>query len=168
MWVLLLFIICQRLVELIVAKKNERWMKSRGGIEIGEKHYKWFIFLHTLFFISIVSEVMIKRDPTQQLNYFLFVLFFIAQVGRVWCIYALGKFWNTKIIVLPGVELIKKGPYKYMKHPNYFIVAIELMVIPSLFGAYITAIIFPLLHFLLLGIRIPIENKVLAKKFIPS
>lgn len=156
-------IICQRLVELAIARRNEKWMKDRGGIEKGKKHYKWFIVLHSLFFLSIIWEVAWSDTAGRQLNYFLFMIFIVTQIGRIWCIHTLGRFWNTKIIVLPGVALIKKGPYKYIKHPNYLIVLIELFVIPLLFGAYFTAFLFPLLHLGLLRLRIPREEKALTK-----
>lgn len=164
MWPLIGFIICQRLFELKIAKSNERWMMQRGGIKLGEEHYKWFILLHTIFFLSVLIETGIHPVHRSSINLFLLFVFIAAQVGRVWCITALGKFWNTKIIVLPRVALIKKGPYKYVKHPNYIIVAIELFVIPMLFGAYLTAFIFPLLHWCLLKTRIPREEQALAIK----
>ncbi|WP_330948964.1 isoprenylcysteine carboxyl methyltransferase family protein [Virgibacillus sp. MG-45] len=163
MWMLLIFIILQRLVELVIARNNEKWMKERGGVERGEDHYKWFIILHFLFFLSLLVETHLHGRSAYPFSFFLFSLFFIAQICRIWCIYTLGRFWNTKIIVLPRVALIKKGPYKYVKHPNYFIVGIELFVIPMLFGAYATAIVFPILHLLLLRIRIPREEKALTK-----
>lgn len=164
MWIVILFIVCQRLIELMIAKSNERWMIERGGVKRGEEHYKWFILLHSLFFLSIVFEVGFQVDRTPSLNVFLLTIFIIAQLGRIWCIATLGRFWNTKIIVLPQVSLIKKGPYKYVKHPNYIIVAVELFIIPLLFGAYITAILFPMLHLFLLKVRIPSEEKALAIK----
>ncbi len=77
--------------------------------------------------------------------------------------HTLGRFWNTKIIVLPGVTVIKKGPYRYIKHPNYVIVAVELFVIPLLIGAQLTAFLFPILHLLLLRVRIPSEEKALTR-----
>ncbi|MBT2214219.1 hypothetical protein KK120_00035 [Virgibacillus dakarensis] len=156
-------IICQRLAELFIAKSNEKWMKARGGIEKGKKHYKWFIMLHVLFFLAVIFEASVNDTAERQLNYFLFTIFIAAQLGRFWCIHTLGRFWNTKIIVLPGVSLIKKGPYKYMKHPNYLIVLVELFVIPLLVGAYFTAILFPLLHLGLLKLRIPNEERALTK-----
>src|SRR5699024_611241 len=162
MWGLILFIITQRLVEIKIANSNEKWMMAKGGVKIGEEHYKWFVLLHCLFFLSIMLEVGFQSDQAHSLNVYLFSIFNAAQLGRVWCITTLGRFWNTKIIVLPRVALIKKGPYKYVKHPNYIIVAIELFVIPLLFGAYITTVIFPILHLLLLRIRIPSEEKALA------
>lgn len=156
-------IIGQRLLELSIAKRNEKWMKDRGGMEQGKKHYKWFILLHVLFFLVTVLEAGANNPEERQLNYFLFLIFIAVQVGRIWCIYTLGKFWNTKIIVLPRVTPIKKGPYKYMKHPNYLIVLIELFVIPMLLGAYFSAILFPLAHLGLLKLRIPSEEKALTK-----
>lgn len=163
MWVLIFFIIGQRLIELVIAKNNEKWMKDRGGIEAGGDHYKWFIFLHVLFFISIMLETLTKPEhEITNFNYVYFTVFFAAQLARIWCIYSLGRFWNTKIIILPRVALIRKGPYKYVKHPNYIIVAVELFIIPMLFGAYITALLFPFLHIILLRIRIPAEEKALA------
>lgn len=163
---LISFIILQRLVELYIAYKNEQWMKARGGIEVGREHYKWFIWLHVSFFIFMLLEfhyhVVIKNKEMS--FYFLFFLIFIlAQIGRIWCIHSLGRFWNTKIIVLPKIALIKKGPYRFMKHPNYAIVFIELLSIPLIFGLYLTAYIFPFLHLLLLTIRIPIEEDALNR-----
>lgn len=163
MWMLIIFIIGQRLVELVIAKQNEKWMKARGGIETGSAHYKWFIYLHILFFISVFLETSMKLANQEVVfSYFYFFVFLLAQLARFWCIYSLGRFWNTKIIVMPRVALIKKGPYKYIKHPNYVIVAVELFVIPMLFGAYLSAIVFPILHVLLLRIRIPAEEKALT------
>lgn len=164
-YLIITFIICQRLVELYIAHKNEKWMLARGGIEVGNEHYKLFILLHVTFFIILIYEVHnIVTAQNIAFNIYFFFLFVIAQIGRVWCIVSLGKFWNTKIIVLPKVVMIKKGPYKYMKHPNYLIVFVELFTIPAMFGAYITAILFPILHLLLLTIRIPAEDRALGRR----
>lgn len=163
-YVILFFVIVQRLIELVIASYNERWMKERGGIEVGRNHYKWFVILHTTFFMALFVEHQYKLTGNQEQTSFytlFFIIFLVAQSGRIWCIFSLGKFWNTKIIVLPKVSMIKKGPYKYMKHPNYVIVFMELVCIPLTFGLYITAIIFPFLHLLLLTIRLPIEEEAL-------
>lgn len=161
-WVLLGFIICQRLVELVIAKRNEVWMLGQGGIERGLEHHKWFVIVHVLFFISIIAECLIRNDPVA-INYFLFVIFILTQIVRIWCMASLGKFWNTKVIILPGSTLRTSGPYSYVKHPNYIIVGIELFVIPLLMGAPLTAVIFPFLHiFLLIKWRLPVEEEALA------
>lgn len=130
---------------------------------MGREHYKWFIVVHLLFFLSILTEVSIRDHAAFVLNNYVFVLFLLTQAARVWCIQSLGPFWNTKIIILPDCSLISRGPYKYVKHPNYIIVGIELFIIPMLFGADFTAFLFPLLHIALMTVRIPIENKALAE-----
>jgi|SRR5690625_2619581 len=159
------FTVAQRLAELYIANRNEQWMRARGGIEIGNDHYKWFVFLHILFFVFLISEVnFLYMESIVVFNIYFFIVFLIAQIGRVWCIISLGKFWNTKIIILPKVILIKKGPYKYVKHPNYIIVLIELLSIPSMFGAYKTAILFSVLHLILLSVRIPLEDRALGRR----
>src|SRR5690625_2291965 len=164
-YIIILFIIGQRLTELFIANKNEQWMKDRGGIEVGNEHYKFFILLHIIFLISLLIEVnAIYLQSGVSFNIYFFIVFLLAQFVRVWCILSLGRFWNTKIIVMPKVVLIKKGPYKYVKHPNYIVVFIELFVIPSMFGAYKTAMIFPALHLLLLSVRIPSEDRALRRR----
>ena|SRR5699024_1336526 len=164
-YIIVFFIIAQRLFELYIANKNEQWMRARGGFEIGSEHYKLFILLHVSFFISLLIETHSKYAIGEiSFNIYFFLVFLLAQIGRMWCIVSLGRFWNTKIIVLPKVIHIKKGPYKYIKHPNYVIVFIELLVIPSMFGAYWTAIIFPILHLALLSVRIPSEERALGRR----
>lgn len=159
----ILFVLVQRLIEVQLAKSNERWMKDRGAVEVGGNHYKWFIWLHTLFFLFVITEVSRQNmNETLTVNWFFLLIFLFMQIARVWCITSLGRFWNTKIIVLQNVILIKKGPYRWLKHPNYIIVFIELFVIPIMFHAYITAVLFPVLHILLIMVRVPEEEKALG------
>ncbi|GLO66402.1 MULTISPECIES: isoprenylcysteine carboxylmethyltransferase family protein [Oceanobacillus] len=160
--ILFLFIILQRLIELIIAKRNEQWMLAKGGVEIEPQQHKWFIMVHGLFFISIITELSLNNASIPALFPLWFGLFITTQFIRVWSITSLGKYWNTKIIILPGSTLVKRGPYKYIKHPNYLIVGIELFVIPMMFGAYWTAIIFPFFHLILMSMRIPAEEKALT------
>ena len=161
----ILFVIVQRLLELHIAKKNESWMKARGGIEVANSHYKWFILLHASFFFGVLLEVYLQSTQHEiNPNWFFLGLFLLTQIGRVWCILSLGRFWNTKIIVLPNVVWLKKGPYRWIRHPNYIIVLIELFIIPVMFHAYLSAVIFPTLHILLLTIRIPAEEEALQKR----
>ncbi len=155
-------VIIQRLVELWIAKKNEIWIKKQGAIEAGRNHYKIMVFIHACFFLSLVIEVYgLKR--TMILNWWIFlVLFGLTQVGRIWVITALGRFWNTKILVLPNTNIVKKGPYRWFKHPNYIIVTLELFIIPFMFQAYYTLIAFFILNQLILAVRIPAEEKMLG------
>ncbi|MDL4839735.1 isoprenylcysteine carboxyl methyltransferase family protein [Aquibacillus rhizosphaerae] len=161
---LFIFIILQRIVELVIARRNEKWMKQQGATEFGAEHYKWFVITHAVFFVFIILESFlspITLNENISFRLFLISLFIFTQILRIWCIASLGKFWNTKVIVLPGVPLINHGPYRFIKHPNYVIVGIELIVIPLLFNAIISALLFPLLHMILLKIRIPIEERAL-------
>lgn len=157
------FIIFQRITELVIAKRNEKWMKSQGAIEFGRGHYPAMVAIHTAFFLSFILEVIYFQKDLSAYWPLLFTVFLITQAMRVWALTSLGRFWNTKIIILPGAEVIKKGPYKLIKHPNYLIVAVELIVIPLIFNAFVTMIAFTLLNIMILSIRIPAEERALKE-----
>ncbi|WP_226657333.1 isoprenylcysteine carboxyl methyltransferase family protein [Pseudalkalibacillus hwajinpoensis] len=155
-------LVIQRLGELHLAKKNERWMKARGAKEVGQDHYKYIVWLHISFLLAVGIETMIRGFSLSMIWMMMLGIFVFAQVLRFWTIRSLGRFWNTKIIVLPEANVIQKGPYRFMKHPNYVIVALEIMSLPLIFSSYITAAVFTLLNaFLLLKVRIPVEEKAL-------
>ena len=153
------FIILLRIGELILSKKNENWLLKHNAIEYGQKHYPFIVALHVLFLVSMIIEYSIKQTNT--FNPFLFVLYLLLLIFKVWIIVSLGKFWNTKIYHIPSFPLIKKGPYKYFKHPNYLVVVAEIAVIPLVFGLYCTSIAFTVLNFIMLSVRVKEENKVL-------
>jgi methyltransferase len=157
------FIVLQRAVELRIAKRNEKWMKQQGAIEFGEKHYRYMVLMHVLFFICLTTEKVYSNRGLSYLWPILLSVFFVAQIIRIWVITSLGRYWNTKIIVLRDAKVIKKGPYRHIKHPNYFVVAIELVVVPLLFNCYITACLFTFLNAIILMIRIPEEEKALRE-----
>ncbi|WP_257131667.1 isoprenylcysteine carboxyl methyltransferase family protein [Bacillus sp. AFS017336] len=161
--IIFLFIIIQRVVELGIAKNNEKKLKQRGAIEFGQAHYKYFIILHSMFFLSILIENYFVQYVEIEFFTFLLILFIILQLARVWVISTLGERWNTKIIILPNEKLVKDGLYKYIKHPNYIIVTVELLVIPIMFHAYITTVIFSICNLMLLKVRIREENKALLQ-----
>lgn len=159
--ILMLFVIIQRLIELVVAKRNEKWILSQGGYEVGAAHYPFMVLMHISFFIALIVEINFFERTLSPIWGFILPLFLLAQVGRVWCLTSLGKFWNTKIMILPGEHIVSKGPYRKIKHPNYVIVTIELLTLPLLFNAYFTAVIFAFLNLWMLSVRIPIEEKAL-------
>ena len=161
--VVISIVILQRLVELVVAKRNEKWMRSQGAYEAGAAHYPIMVAMHIAFFISLLAEVILLARSLSAIWIILLVIFLVAQVARIWCLTSLGKFWNTKIIILPGADVVQKGPYKWVRHPNYVIVTTEVLVLPLLFGAYLTAIIFTLLNVWMLSVRIPAEEKALKE-----
>ncbi|MGP4082143.1 isoprenylcysteine carboxyl methyltransferase family protein [Pseudalkalibacillus sp. R45] len=159
------FIIAQRLVELKVARRNEKKMKARGAKEFAPEHYKWIVILHTAFLLSLVLESYVKGFVTSPFFPVLFLLFIVLQGLRVWTIRSLGMFWNTKIIILPNANVVKKGPFRFLRHPNYVVVSFELLVIPLMFNAFWTTVLFTILNaLLLLLVRIPAEEAALSQQ----
>jgi len=155
------FVILERTIEMFVSKRNEKWLRENGAKEYGESHYKYFIILHTLFFISLITEFNLLKDNHSTINYIALILFAIVQCFRLSIFFSLGKNWNTRILVIPGSKPIKKGLYKYFRHPNYVLVIIEIFTIPLSFSLFYTLIVFSLLNLLLLKVRITEENKAL-------
>ncbi|MBV7508009.1 hypothetical protein KW850_22595 [Bacillus sp. sid0103] len=157
------FIVLQRMVELGIAKSNEKWMKRQGAIEFGVSHYRYMVLIHVLFFICLITEKVNWDHGLSHLWPILLSVFLMAQIIRIWVITSLGRYWNTKIIVLKNAKIIQKGPYRFIKHPNYFVVTIELVVVPLLYDLYFTAGVFTILNAIILMIRIPEEEKALKE-----
>jgi methyltransferase len=155
------FLITQRLSELYIASRNEKWLRSQGAVEYGKEHYPYIVALHTLFIISIIVEYIVRGGTTIDLVFL--VLFALLLLFKFWALSSLGKYWNTKIFRVPGSGPVKKGPYKLFKHPNYIIVVCEIAIIPLVFHLYYTAIVFTVLNAIMLTIRIRVENRVWAK-----
>ena len=158
--IFILFLIFQRLAELYVSSKNEKWLLKNGAVEYGKEHYPFIVALHTLFIISVIAEYIWRDNAT--VFYPLIILFFVLIVIKAIVISTLGHYWNTKIYKVPGTRPVATGIYKYIKHPNYIIVICEIAIIPLAFGLYYTAILFTILNAIMLYVRISKENKVLA------
>ena len=152
-----LFIV-QRLSELLIAKRNEKWLRQNGAIEYGRRHYPFIIALHTLFILSLIIEYLVRNHPFIDC---IFLFFFGVLISmKIWVIFSLGKYWNTKIFRIQGSSPIRRGPYKFLKHPNYIIVVLEFIVIPLVFHLYYTAIIFSILNAFMLSVRVKEEERV--------
>lgn len=163
-YLLLGFVVGQRLVELAIAKSNEKSLKSRGAVEAGQEHYRWIVLLHVAFFLSFIVEVVVYDVRPADWYWLPLSLFVVAQILRVWALVSLGRFWNTKIIILPDANVVSRGPYRFLKHPNYLVVAVEIIALPLIFQAYVTAVVFTVLNaILILGVRIPAEEKALSQ-----
>lgn len=162
-YLLFSLLIIQRITELFIAKRNEKWMLNRGGFEHGREHYPFIVALHVLFLLFLLLEVRIFKKELTDLWYFLVPILALTQLIRYWSVFSLGNYWNTKIIIVPKEQVVSKGPYKYMKHPNYVVVAFEILLIPLLFQAYVTALLFTFLNIVMMTIRIPTEEKALQK-----
>ena len=163
-YILLSLVVLQRISELFLSRRNERWLRSHGAFEVGRDHYPWIVSLHVAFFLSLIVEVHGRHTTTARWWWLPFVLFLLAQLLRYWSIATLGHRWTTRILILPKVEPIHTGPYRFFPHPNYLAVAIELIAFPLIFQAYFTAAVFTLLNALLMSIRIPTERRALQQK----
>ncbi|ACO46355.1 isoprenylcysteine carboxyl methyltransferase family protein [Deinococcus deserti] len=150
----------QRLLELRVARANERWAREHGAQEYGQNHYPLFFVLHPAWMLALLLE---GRAAGGRVRLWALLLFVLAQPLRLWVIRSLGRYWNTRILIVPGGERVTSGPFRYVKHPNYAVVALELATAPLALGAWRTALAFTVLNAaLLLLIRIPAEERALA------
>jgi methyltransferase len=160
LWTVLALVTLQRLGELAYATHNTRRLLSRGGIEIGQVHYPLFIVLHGGWLFALAALVPPGKPPVWPL----LGLFTLLQAARVWVVVALGPFWTTRIISLPEAPLVTRGPFRFVRHPNYLVVTGEIAVLPLAFGAGRIALIFSVLNALLLAWRIRIESAALSAR----
>ncbi|MGZ3822537.1 MAG: isoprenylcysteine carboxyl methyltransferase family protein [Mucilaginibacter sp.] len=156
----ILFLVIQRLTELYISKKNEKWLLAHGAVEYGREHYPFIVALHTLFILSMIIEYYLSGG--QAMNVIFLALLILLLLFKYWILSSLGTYWNTRIYRVPGAVAVKKGPYKLFKHPNYVDVVCEIAIIPLVFHLYYTAIIFSVLNAVMLWVRIGVENKVWA------
>jgi methyltransferase len=158
--VLVLLVAVQRLAEVAYARRNERRLRAEGGYERGARHYPLFFLLHGSWLAALWLLVPADAMP----NWPLLALFALLQVGRLWVISTLGRFWTTRVITVPGAPLVRRGPYRLCRHPNYAIVAGEIAVLPLAFGAWEIALVFSALNALLLRHRISVEEAALRPR----
>ncbi|MDO8645870.1 MAG: isoprenylcysteine carboxylmethyltransferase family protein [Candidatus Planktophila sp.] len=161
--VLIFLVAVERVFELIISKRNLRWSFDQGGIEFGRSHYKYMVALHVFLLGGSPVEVWLFR-PTflPFVSWAMLILALASQALRWWCIFSLGKRWNTLVVIIPGKSLIEAGPYRWFKHPNYVAVVIEGFALPMVGFAWRTALAFSLLNVFVLYVRIRTENAALA------
>jgi methyltransferase len=153
----------QRLLELRLSRRNERLLRARGAIERGRGHYPLMVALHALWLLSTLVEGFLRGPGLPALWPIPAALFLLVQPLRYWSIRSLGGYWNTRILVVPDAKLVARGPYRYLRHPNYVVVAVEVATFPLIFGAWVTAVVFSTLNAALLFVRIREENRALAE-----
>ncbi|MFI2752292.1 isoprenylcysteine carboxyl methyltransferase family protein [Cellulomonas sp. P22] len=153
----------ERLVELVVARRHAAWALARGGVELGAGHYPAMVALHTGLLVACVVEVLgLDRPFVPAWGWAALALALASQVLRWWCVRTLGPQWNTRILVVPGLALVARGPYRWLRHPNYVAVVVEGAALPLVHSAWLTALGFTVLNaVLLLGFRIPAEERAL-------
>jgi methyltransferase len=160
--VIVAVIVVQRLSELVISRRNMTWALRQGGIESDRDHYWMFFVLHVGWLASFIVEWHLGQQSIPWYWPAPAIVWVGAQVLRYWAIVTLGRRWNTRIVVIPGLTPVSTGPYRILRHPNYLAVAAEIASVPMLLGAWITAIVFSLLNaFVLLRIRIPKEETAL-------
>lgn len=164
LWILIIILALQRISELLIARRNEQKVLSEGAVEYDRSGYKVIVAMHVAFFLSFIAEYYILRRSLNMLWPLLLTIIVLAEILRYWAISSLGKYWNTKILVTAGAPLVSRGPYKYMRHPNYLAVVIEIAVIPLIFSCYITSVLFTLFNLMVLRRRIRIEESALRRE----
>lgn len=161
---LILLVVFQRSSELGLAKRNERLARAAGAVEVGAGHYPWMVATHTLFLISCVLEVwLLERPFAPQAAGAMLLLLGVATALRYWTISTLGERWTTRILVRPGVPLVTAGPFRWLRHPNYLAVVIEIVALPLVHGAWLTAVVFSAANAAILTVRIRAENAALER-----
>jgi len=155
----------QRLAELIYAESNTAALKRDGAVEVGRSHYPLIVAVHAAWLVTIV--VAAPREAS--INWYLIAAFAALQGLRVWVLSALGPYWTTRIITKPGAPLVRRGPYRFVRHPNYLIVAGEIALLPLAFDEVAVAAVFTILNGLVLAVRIRQENAALdARRAVAS
>lgn len=162
-WWILVILGLQRGVECWIAHRHSIWAQSQGGVEAGREHYPLLVGVHLLFFAGLALEAGVYGTVPPFWWPLPLALFLLAQALRIWCLSSLGSYWNTRIWVIPGHRPVIRGPYRYLRHPNYAVVVTELLTLPVACGAWITAAVVSVLNlWVLLRVRIPAEEAALT------
>jgi methyltransferase len=157
--IIMSLVTAQRFAELIIARRNTASLRARGAHEIGESDYPLIVAVHAAWLTSLWLLA-----PSQPILWPLIGVYLMLQGLRIWVLATLGRRWTTRIIVLPGEPLVTRGPFRFLRHPNYAVVAGEIAVLPLAFGLVGTAIVFTILNAAMLTIRIRSENRALAPR----
>ena len=161
---LVLAVAAERLVELRIAARNRAAALAKGGKEYGSRHFPVMRAMHTVFLVACIAEVALLDRPLHVPLAAVSLLGVIgAQALRYWCIATLGPRWNVRVIIVPGMTLATDGPYRFLRHPNYLAVVIEMVALPLVHTAWVTALVFSLLNAAMLAVRIRVEEAALQE-----
>ena len=160
--VLVALVALERLAELVVSTRNAAWSFERGGVESGRGHYPVMVALHSGLLVAMLVEAWVRRpDVGPLLAWSMLALVLASQALRWWCIATLGRRWNTRVIIVPGLAPVASGPYRLLPHPNYVAVVVEGVALPLVHAAWLTALVFTLANAALLVVRIRVEDAAL-------
>ena len=153
----------ERLYELFLSRRNAERVLARGGLEVGRAHFRVMAVVHTLFLFSCAAEVVLLGRPFPgAVGAVAIAAAIAAQALRYWAIRTLGESWNVRILVVPNAPPVRHGPYRFLRHPNYLAVIVEMIAVPIAHGAWITALVFSIANALLLVVRIRAEERALG------
>jgi methyltransferase len=155
---ILALVTLQRLGELWLSNRNTKRLLAQGAHEVGRRHYPLIVALHALWLAALWWLA-----PGRPVDGFWLAMFVLLEVARIWVLASLGSRWTTRIVVLPQAPLVERGPYRWVRHPNYMIVIGEIAVLPLVFGFWDLALIFSLLNAAVLTVRIREENRALGR-----
>lgn len=162
--VLIALVAAERLAELAVARRHLAWARRRDGVEYGSGHYPWMVAAQVGLLAGAPLEAwLLDRPFVPVLGWTMLGLAVLAQGLRWWCVAALGPRWNTRIVVVPGLPLVERGPYRWLRHPNYLAVAVEGVALPLVHTCWLTAALFTAANLTLLRTRVRAENTALAQ-----
>lgn len=165
-WAFLALLGLERVLELVLSKRNARHAFARGGVEVGRGHYPFMVLFHTGFLAACALEPWLAGRPFPGVAGLVALGVALgAQALRYWAILTLGWRWNSRIIVVPGMAPVTGGPYRWVRHPNYVAVVLELAAVPLVHGAWVTALVFSLGNALLLRVRIRAEERALGELY---
>jgi methyltransferase len=150
----------QRLLELALSRRNAARLLSRGGYEIGADHYPYIVGVHAAWLATL--WITVPADAAASWPWL--AAYLALQCGRAWVMLTLGPYWTTRIIHLPAEPLVRSGPYRFCRHPNYVVVAGEIAVLPFVFGQWYTAVVFSILNAAVIVWRLRVENAALAMR----
>jgi methyltransferase len=153
---LLLLATLQRLIELVIANRNTRALLAEGAYEVGRGHYPAIVFLHTAWLAVLWAFLLF--GPIQ-FQLWAAIAYLAVQGLRLWTLLSLGRYWTTRIIVVPDAPLVRKGPYRFTRHPNYLVVALEIALLPLALGSWPLALGFSIVNAIVLAWRIRVENE---------
>jgi methyltransferase len=156
--VILALVTLQRLGELWLSNRNTRRLLARGARESGAAHYTLIVAVHVLWLATLWWLA-----PTRPIDGFWLAMFVLLELARIWVVASLGARWTTRIIILPGEPLVRRGPYRFVNHPNYLVVVGEIAVLPLVFGLWQVALLFSLLNAAILAVRIREESRALGR-----
>lgn len=156
--VILALVTLERVAELVLSSRNTRRLIGRGAQEHGRGHYPLIVAVHVLWLAALWALALARP-----IDGFWLAIYVLLELARLWVLVTLGSRWTTRIIILPDAPLVESGPYRFLNHPNYWVVIGEIAVLPLVFGLWPVALLFTILNALVLAVRIREENRALGR-----